>query len=383
MRYTVDERHERIVELVREYGSLRVADLAEHLGISSVTARRDVEALASEGRLDRVRGAVHWPGTPAPQGRPRQSLLEARLTERTPEPQDVVVGMVVPQSRHYFGEIIRGVREAVTAAGARLVLGYSNYQLDQDAAQVRRMLEAGVHGLLLTPSWASGTGGAESEGDFAVPTVLLERRGEAGTGAAGLDRVCTDHAGGAGLAVRHLLGLGHERIALVAGDSPTTVQMRAGYEAALRTFGLSAPAVEPIVLESGDRAPAGIDAAAERLSALVAKGEITAAIVLSDTDAILLLQSLRSLGERIRVPEDLALVAYDDDVAALSDLPLTAVAPPKFEVGRAAAELLLQRVRERAAGAAPAARRHVDLLPELRVRASCGESAQANERASQ
>ncbi|MER7953649.1 substrate-binding domain-containing protein [Streptomyces sp. NPDC096030] len=375
MRYTVDERHERIVELVREYGSLRVADLAEHLGISAVTARRDVEALASVGRLDRVRGAVHWPGTPAPRGRTRPALPESRPAERAREPQDVVVGMVVPQSRHYFGEIVRGAREAVTAAGGRLVLGYSNYQLDQDEAQVRRMLEAGAHGLLLTPSWPSGTGGAETEGDVPVPAVLLERRGETGTGAAGLDRVCTDHAGGAGLAVRHLVGLGHERIALVAGDSPTTVQMRAGYEEALRALGVTAPAVEPIVLEPGERAPAGIDAAAERLSGLVAEGKVTAAIVLSDTDAILLLQSLRGLGGRIRVPEDLALVAYDDDVAALSDLPLTAVAPPKYEVGHTAATLLLQRVREHATGAAAGARRHLDLLPELRVRASCGESA--------
>ncbi|MEU9860606.1 substrate-binding domain-containing protein [Streptomyces sp. NPDC047971] len=375
MRYTVDERHERIVELVREYGSLRVADLAEHLGISTVTARRDVEALASEGRLDRVRGAVHWPGTPAPQGRTRHPLPEPRPVERAPEPRDVVIGMVVPQSRHYFGEIIRGAREAVTAAGGRLVLGYSNYQPDHDAAQVRRMLEAGVHGLLLTPSWPSGTGGSGDEGDIPVPAVLLERRGEVGSRAAALDRVCTDHAGGAGLAVRHLVDLGHERIALVAGDSPTTVQMRAGYEDALRVFGVTAPAVEPIVLEPGDRAPDSIDAAARRLTELVAEGEVTAAIVLSDTDAILLLQSLRGLGERIRVPEDLALVAYDDDVAALSDLPLTAVAPPKFEVGETAATLLLRRVRERAAGAAGGARQHLDLLPELRVRASCGESA--------
>ncbi|MFF3839153.1 substrate-binding domain-containing protein [Streptomyces sp. NPDC001930] len=378
MRYTVDERHERIVELVREYGSLRVADLAEHLGISAVTARRDVEALASEGRLDRVRGAVHWPGTPAPRARTHRPLPEARPAEQVPEPQDVVIGMVVPQSRHYFGEIIRGAREAVTAAGGRLVLGYSNYQLDQDAVQVQRMLEAGVHGLLLTPSWPSGTGGSEDENDIAVPAVLLERRGEVGTRAAGLDRVCTDHAGGAGLAVRHLVELGHERIALVAGGSPTTVEMRAGYEAALRVFGVTAPPVEPIVLEVGDRAPASIDAAAARLSKLVAKGKVSAAIVLSDTDAILLLQSLRGLDERVRVPEDLALVAYDDDVAALSDLPLTAVAPPKFEVGETAATLLLQRVRERASGVAPGARRHIDLLPDLRVRASCGESAKGN-----
>ncbi|MFD9036067.1 substrate-binding domain-containing protein [Streptomyces sp. NPDC059567] len=373
MRYTVDERHERIVELVREHGSLRVADLAHHLGISAVTARRDVEALAASGRLDRVRGAVHWPGTPAPQGRPPQPIPEMPPTAA--EPEAPLIGMVVPQSKHYSGEIIRGAREAVAAAGGRLVLGYSGYRPEQDAPQVERMLESGVHGLLLTPSWASGTGGSESTGaDFAVPAVLVERRGEVGTRVAGLDHVCTDHAGGAGLAVRHLIELGHRKIALVAGESPTAVQVRIGYEAALRAFGVSGPPVEPIALYGGDIDMARIDAAAEQLAALAAERKVSAAVVLSDTDAILLLQSLRSRAPRLRVPEDLALVAYDDDVAALSDLPLTAVAPPKYEVGATAAELLLQRVRERATGAAPGARRHLDLLPELRVRASCGES---------
>ncbi|MEU9996179.1 substrate-binding domain-containing protein [Streptomyces sp. NPDC050848] len=402
MRYTVDERHERIVELVREHGSLRLADLAHHLGISAVTARRDVETLAASGRLDRVRGAVHWPGTPAPQGRPPQPIPETR-GPAAPEPEAPVIGMVVPQSQHYFGEIIRGAREAVAAAGGRLILGYSGYRPDQDAAQVDRMLEAGVHGLLLTPSWPSGTGGAGDAGDtgdasgagaagstedaggtgattgadadFAVPAVLVERRGEVGTRVAGLDHVCTDHAGGAGLAVRHLVDLGHRKIVLIAGESPTAVQVRRGYETALRTCGVSGPPIEPIALYGGDIDTARLDAAAEQLAALVEKDGVTAALVLSDIDAILLLQSLRARAARIGVPEDLALVAYDDDVAALSDLPLTAVAPPKYEIGATAAELLLQRVRERAAGTTAGARRHVDLLPELRVRASCGAAA--------
>jgi DNA-binding LacI/PurR family transcriptional regulator len=70
----------------------------------------------------------------------------------------------------------------------------------------------------------------------------------------------------------------------------------------------------------------------------------------------------------VRVPDDLALVTYDDEVAALAETPLTAVAPPKREVGRGAAELLVERLGM--AGDEP--RRHVELLPRLRVRASCG-----------
>lgn len=62
MRLHVDQRHERVLELVRERGSLRVAELAAELGVSAVTLRRDVEALAAQGRVQRLHGAVVWPG---------------------------------------------------------------------------------------------------------------------------------------------------------------------------------------------------------------------------------------------------------------------------------------------------------------------------------
>jgi DNA-binding LacI/PurR family transcriptional regulator len=79
----------------------------------------------------------------------------------------------------------------------------------------------------------------------------------------------------------------------------------------------------------------------------------------------------------VRIPQDVAVIAYDDEVAALADIPLTAVVPPKREVGEQAARLLLERVAEARAGTAAAARRHLELLPTLRVRASCGAQAAA------
>ncbi len=69
MRLHVDQRHEKVLELVRERGSLRVAELAEELGMSAVTLRRDVEALAAQGLVERLHGAVVWPSgqsRPAP-----------------------------------------------------------------------------------------------------------------------------------------------------------------------------------------------------------------------------------------------------------------------------------------------------------------------------
>ncbi|MFD3756105.1 substrate-binding domain-containing protein [Streptomyces sp. NPDC058622] len=77
----------------------------------------------------------------------------------------------------------------------------------------------------------------------------------------------------------------------------------------------------------------------------------------------------------IRVPEDLALVVYDDKVSGLSELALTAVAPPERAVGAAAARLLLDRIAGGPEGGGGGSRQHVELLPELRVRDSCGGAA--------
>jgi DNA-binding LacI/PurR family transcriptional regulator len=79
-----------------------------------------------------------------------------------------------------------------------------------------------------------------------------------------------------------------------------------------------------------------------------------------------LLQQLQA--HDLRVPENLAMVAYDDETAVLADVPLSAVAPPKHALGETAVELLLQRMAEGLGERRP--HRHLDLLPALHVRAS-------------
>ncbi|HEX4790328.1 MAG TPA: substrate-binding domain-containing protein, partial [Actinospica sp.] len=112
----------------------------------------------------------------------------------------------------------------------------------------------------------------------------------------------------------------------------------------------------------------------KKVTAAIEAG-ITALVVHDDTHAILLCQML--LTEDVDIPGDVAVIAYDDEVAALADIPLTAVVPPKREVGEQAARLLLERVTETRKGNTSAARRHLELLPTLRVRESCGAKAAA------
>ncbi|MEV6199181.1 substrate-binding domain-containing protein [Streptomyces sp. NPDC051771] len=360
MRESAAERHARLLDLVRERGTVRVAELAGLLGVSPVTARRDVEALASRGLLDRVHGQVSWPRAAAP---------------GTPAGEGLVLGLLAPSATYYFAEVIRGAHEAAARAGARLVLRISDYRPEEDRARTEGLLAAGAEGVLVAPGWR-GPEDRLAYGDWLaelpVPAVLLERRAEPGSPLDGLDRVSSDHAHGVLLALRHLLGLGHATPLLVArGDSPTALAVRAGYAEALAVLGLEQPlpVVESVPAEAD---PEGFERAVRALYEAVRSGLASAALVHNDVDAIEITQRLAPLG--VRVPQDLALVAYDDEVAALADTPLTAVAPPKRQVGRHAAELLVERLRG-GADEEEAAARHVSLLPRLRVRASCGATA--------
>ncbi|NGO78553.1 DeoR/GlpR family transcriptional regulator [Streptomyces sp. YC504] len=363
MRLHVDQRHERVLELVRERGSIRVAELARALGVSPVTLRRDVEALAAQGRLQRMHGAVVWPGGSAEQV-PRQAS--------GPDAEGLVIGLVVPTNNYYYPEVIRGVREVVDAHGARLTIGITNYLPGEDAEQAKRLIGAGADGLLLTPNWDEGAPrGAEGAwvADFDVPTVLMERWAPHGHPAAALDRVRSDHGHGAAEAVRHLASLGHRKVGLVLQKSPTARHLKFGHAAAVDALGLERVPELPYDEDSELSHAEHFDRAFGYLCDLVDDHGVTAVLIHSDADALTLIPRLQARG--IRVPEDLAVVAYDDEVASLADQPLTAAAPAKREVGAQAAELLLARLAA-GPGAAATPRQHIDLLPELRVRTSCG-----------
>ncbi|MEV0573785.1 substrate-binding domain-containing protein [Streptomyces sp. NPDC050392] len=364
MREGAAERHDRLLNLVRERGSVRVSDLAERLGVAPVTARRDVEALAARGLLDRVHGSVSWPAE--------------RGLSGTPAGGGPVIGMLAPAAVYYFAEVIRGAHEAAARLGARLILRVTDYRPEDDASHAAGLLAAGAQGLLLAPSWTEpGHPAAFSDWIARLPVekVMVERTGAPGGPLEGLDRVCSDHAYGVLLAVRHLVGLGHGAPLLIArADSPTAQAVRAGYARALAVLGLRAPG--PVIESSSDeRDPELFERAAQAVRDAVRRGRATAALMHNDEDAIRMVRRLAELG--VRVPGDLSLITYDDEVAALADTPLTAVAPPKREVGRRAAELLVERLAGRREGGPDdlVARRHVALLPALRVRESCGRPA--------
>ncbi|MFC9243854.1 LacI family DNA-binding transcriptional regulator [Streptomyces sp. NPDC057136] len=361
MRERVDERHKRVLRLVREHRSVRIADLAAELGTSVETARRDVAALADVGLIRRLHGSAVWPTA-------RLSPRETRLVRSAPAaPGGLMLGMVVPAAGYFYPSVIRGARDAAAAVGARLLVGTTDYRRDQDATRIETLVEAGATGLLLTPSWGvegPDPGDLQQLADLPVPAVLVERHVPMGAPGAEGDRVSSAHAQGAASGVRHLAALGHRRIALLSRTTHSCPHIRRGYRAAITSLGLPEDDLSPL----GSTGPGGFETFeqdADRLLDLAESDGVRAAIVHTDADAINLLQRLTVRG--LRVPEDFAIVCYDDELAGLADVRLTSIAPAKHAMGEAAVKLLLRRLKEPGAESS-----HIELMPQLRVRESCG-----------
>lgn len=355
------ERHEAIMQAARSQGWVRVTDMAERLDVSTVTMRRDIGTLVDQGLLERCYGGASIPSrTKAP----RKTGAKAGRPGR-----QATLGLVVPSSSYYYPGVIRGAESAAGALGVRIVLADSHYNRELERRQVARLLRAGVDGLLLATAEPPDRDPEMIEWLSAidVPVILLERS-LSGPAASRIEYVRSDHAAGAELAVEHLVGTGHTRVAAAAGlRSPTARWLFEGHAAALARLGITDGGVGHSELPRTDLDPLGNAQAVADLVDRCLAADVRALVVHADRNAAALVQTATERG--LDVPGDLAIVAYDDEAAALTEVPLTAVAPPKFDVGRTAVETVMLRV---SSPGDPVATRRMSLLPGLVVRSSCG-----------
>ena len=354
-----EERQKLILEQIRLFGRVSAVDVAQELNVSEVTIRRDLNGMHSAGLLIRIHGGAIRRGQ-----------------ERLDSARQNLVGIVVPSSVHYFSEVIRGAESAAERFGVRLVLGVSNYgALEQD--RVRRMIDLGVEGVLLaTATGDADPGAAAWLDDVSIPTVLMERAFGSPDLQRDLGHVRTDHSHGAYLALRHLHGLGHRSIAVALAETATAHWLKLGCEEARGILNLTD---QPEVVNLGRVSGDGVDGAPAALDKLLTRSlaEGTRAFfVHNDMAASLLVEIAFQLG--LRIPEDIAVVAYDDVTAAMAAVPLTAVAPPKHAVGALALEQLLRSVGYGSMAPGPVS--HHALLPSLQIRESCGATHQRRDR---
>ncbi|MDT0342446.1 substrate-binding domain-containing protein [Streptomyces litchfieldiae] len=365
----VAQRQALLLQELRASGAVRISDLAARFGVSGGTIRRDLAELAAAGRVKKVRGGAVLA---EPETGAEAAAAPAPGPTPTPAPPAPgrTLGLLVPSATYYYPQVVAGVRAVAAERGARIVIGLTDYAQPRDLQQIDELRASGVSGLLV-----ASTGGhcpppetlaQLRDGD--IPFVLLERQPE--NSYEPCEFVVSDHRQGAYGAVRHLRDLGHTRVALYTNGSPTAPLIREGYAAAVTRLGLdpSAP------VRDGGRPTLGSAEAARQYDAFIdacLESETRAALIHSDHDAIELMQRMRGRG--LRTPEDMALIAYDDEIAALAEVPLTAVAPAKYEIGAQAALLMLARLDS----AESMATRQLVMQPRLIIRESCGSPAPA------
>ncbi|MDT0341839.1 LacI family DNA-binding transcriptional regulator [Streptomyces litchfieldiae] len=274
-------------------------------------------------------------------------------------PSTVVGCVLLDTANAYFATVARGVEDRLAEAGCVLVQCSTDMRQERQAGYLRLLQEQGVRGVLISPVAADFEEFVRL-GRRGTPVVLLDHPRD---GATELCAVTVDNVAGGELAARHLLDLGHRDIAFVSAGPPlrTVGDRLAG---ARRALGGARRVVEIAVRETSVAAIA--EAAVARLLDLDPRP--TAVICCNDAAALGVYRGLRQRG--IAVPDDISVVGYDDvDFAAELSPALTTVRQPAYQLGHAAAALLL--------GEGEAGHQHTELSfrPELIPRRSTAAPA--------
>jgi DNA-binding LacI/PurR family transcriptional regulator len=332
-----------------------IRDVAERAGVSKslVSLVLQGSPKVSADRRSAVKRAIAELGY-----RPNAAARTLR------EGRSRAIGVLLNDVRHpWFVDLLDGLISVLEADGRHLVLsGGGRLDRRMDDSVLRGFLELEADGFILAGTQANSPVIAEIAN--VVPTVTVGWRD---IDLPRVDTVANDDLLGATLATRHLIELGHRRIAHISGRVSGTSNVvgrlrQQGYEDTMRTAGLG----DHIRVESGDfTEDAGYRAAVRLLSASPRGGQPPTAIFAVDDLTCLGAQSAAS-EMNVDVPGRLSLVGYDNSyLARLRSIWLTSVDSAGFDAGRLAARTLLARVAD------PSRPAELHLLtPTLQVRGS-------------
>jgi LacI family transcriptional regulator len=330
-----------------------ISDVARQAGVSTVTVSRVIngEPNVNAATRAKVQAAV------ADLGYLPNVAARSLRSKRTH-----TLALLVPDITNVFWTTVaRGVEDAAQALGYSVLLCNTDENPDKQARYLQVVASQRVDGVIIAPYNADAANLHQLAGR-AIPTVIVDRRVEGWD----VDSVCGDSVSGAAALVRHLIGVGHRRIAVISGPrgASTADDRVAGYCRALADAGLP---LDPALIKRGEfRAASGETLAGELLDA--AEGAAPTAVFAANN--AIALGVARALAKRNRrVPQDVALVCFDDlpETALLFPF-LTVVVQPAYEMGVHAAQLLLDRLKS----AEPLSPRHIVLPARLIIRYSCG-----------
>ena len=332
--------------------SVSIKEVAAHAGVSVATVsnvlnRPDIVARPTR---DRVHASIRQLG-----------FVRNESARQLRAGRSRTIGLVVLDvANPFFTDLARGVEDEANKAGLAVILCNSDDQESKERRYLDLLEEHRVQGVLITPVVGAGTRLARLQ-RRGTPVVLVDSRSPT----RGQCSVAVDDVLGGDLAVSHLLAVGHERIAYIAGP-PAIRQVADRHEGALRAMRRAGrPADELQVIQAGSLNVAGGQRAGASIAAMPVSLRPTAVFCANDLIALGVLQEMTR--NHVRVPEDISIVGYDDiDFAAAAAVPLTSVRQPRLQLGHTAARMLL----DESADGEGHQHRQVIFEPELVVRQS-------------
>lgn len=306
-----------------------MAEVARLAGVSVTTVSHVINGTrpASQRTRERVLAAIERTGY-------RPNTIARALARGGTQSLGLAISGL---SNPYFTDVVAAIEDAAGRAGHTLLLGDTREDPEHELRIVRALAERQVDGMLLAPTVGALEHALPYLETQGVPTVLLDRFVDTE-----LDQVGCDNEQPTARLVEHLIDLGHTRIAMAIGipGLSTTDERVRGYRLALERGGLT---FDPeLVAEGGSQR----DRAQAAMHALLDLPDPPTAVVSGNN--FMTIGLLRAIAERgLTVPDDLALVAFDDfEWADLFAPRLTVIRQPTTELGSRAVELLLSRLED-------------------------------------
>lgn len=331
--------------------SVSIRDVAALAGVSLGSASRVVNEapnVRAETR-DKVRRAIEQLGY-----RPNHAAQSLRLrSSRT------IGCMLTDVTNPLYAKLFRAIEDRFRKAGYMVLLTNGLNKVERELEILATFKSRGMDGVLLAPGNERHPQLLAAMDALGIPTVIIDR--DMGRTQ---DRVQFDHVPAVRGLVSHLIGLGHRNIALVVAQTPNRPMRRRieGFRAGFKEHGLPVP--EDAILQL----PSSMSPAFSAVSLMLARPQRPTALITLGTG--ILNESLNAIhGLRLRIPEDISIVALGDPDFARSHVPPLSVVRVDLDIAaEQCATLLLDRIQHRDASGP----RSVSITPDFILRQSCG-----------
>lgn len=303
-----------------------IKDVAEAAGVSTATVSRVLSNglhVRPEVR-ERVMVAVERLGY-------RPNLVARSLRSQ----QSTTLGLIVSDIRNpFFTSVSRAVEDTAYEQGFSIVLCNTDEQPEKEAIYLNLMQDTGVAGVIISPTRQAAANFTHA--NFTSPIVVVDRSVPDGD----VDTVLLDNVDAAYRLTNHLIEQGYQRIGALCSEMSTGFERQQGYEKALRAHGLALRAEYMKYIPP--RTEAGYAAALKMLDTSEPPDALFTA------NSLIAAGALEAIRERkLNIPDDIALVTFDETTwASLVQPAITLIAQPTYEIGKTAAELLLQRIAD-------------------------------------